>query len=128
MTLLTASNLFFAMAPPAQPGQPAPPIWVTFGPMVLILIIFYFVLIYPQQKKQKLHDQMLKTLRAGDRICTSSGILGTVLAVKDKSVSLRSGDAKMEVLKSAVADIVERPGTPGAELKDKEKEPPLSKG
>ena len=53
---------------------------------------------------------MLKALRAGDKIVTTSGIIGVVLSIKDKSVSIRSADTKLEILKSAVAEVTERGG------------------
>ena len=53
---------------------------------------------------------MMKTIRPGDKILTSGGIIGTVVGVKDKSISIRSADTKLEVLKSAVTQITERAG------------------
>jgi len=53
---------------------------------------------------------MMKTLKPGDKVTTSGGIIGTVVSVKDKSVSIRSVDTKFEVLKSAVSEITERGG------------------
>ncbi len=51
---------------------------------------------------------MLETLKSGDKVVTSSGIVGVVVTVKDKTVSLRSSDAKMEVTKASVTEILER--------------------
>ena len=51
---------------------------------------------------------MLKGLKAGDRITTSSGIVGVVVSLKDNTVTLRSGDSKMEVTKSSVTEVTER--------------------
>ena len=94
--------------PPSASGAPPPPAWVNIVPMVLMVVIFYFVLIRPQQKKAKEHDEMIKTLKSGDRVITSAGIMGVVMSVKDKSVFVRSGDSKFEVTKSSVTNIVER--------------------
>ena len=77
-------------------------------PMVLIIVVFYFFMIRPQQKKAKEHDTLMKGLRAGDKVVTTSGILGVVLSIRDKTVSLRSADTKLEVLKSAIAEITDR--------------------
>ena len=85
---------------------------VTFG---IIGFIFYFLLIRPQSKKAKEQANMLKTLRPNDRVLTSSGIVGTVVAVKDKTVSIRSAETKLEILKSAVTDITERGSEGSAE-------------
>lgn len=82
-------------------------------PLVLIMVVFYFLLIRPQQKKSREHAELLKTLKAGDKVITSGGVLGVIVAVKDKSVSLRSADTKLEVLKSSVSEITERSGANG---------------
>ena len=77
---------------------------------ILLVVVFYFVLIRPQQKKQKQQAELLKAVRSGDRILTNSGIIATVITVKDKSLTIRSADAKFEITKSAVAEITERSG------------------
>lgn len=74
----------------------------------LLIVIFYFALIRPQQQKAKQHAALLKAVKAGDRIITTSGIVGVVLSVKEKTLSVRSADAKFEITKSAVAEISER--------------------
>jgi preprotein translocase subunit YajC len=79
-----------------------------FGPMVFMIIIMYVLMIRPNQKKARDHADLLKTLKSGDKVVTSSGILGTVISVKDKSVTVRSGDTKLELLKSAVTEVTER--------------------
>jgi preprotein translocase subunit YajC len=75
--------------------------------LVLIGIMMYFMLFRPQQQRQKQMAKLMASLKAGDRVVTSSGIVGTVISVKDKTVSLRSADAKMEVTKSSVTEILE---------------------
>lgn len=79
-------------------------------PLVLLVVVFYFALIRPQQKKQKHQAELLKAVKSGDRILTNSGIIATVITVKDKSITIRSADAKFEITKSAVAEITERSG------------------
>jgi preprotein translocase subunit YajC len=79
-------------------------------PLVLLVVVFYFALIRPQQKKQKQQAELLKAVRSGDRILTNGGIIATVITVKDKSLTIRSADAKFEITKSAVAEITERSG------------------
>jgi preprotein translocase subunit YajC len=98
------------MAPQAQPGQPAPPIWTNMVPLVLLVVVFYFALIRPQQKRQKQQAELLKAVKSGDRIVTNSGIIATVVTVKEKSITVRSADAKFEITKAAVAEITERSG------------------
>jgi preprotein translocase subunit YajC len=98
------------MSPPAQPGQPAPPMWTTMVVPVLLIVVFYFALIRPQQKRQKQQAELLKAVKSGDKIVTNSGIIATIITVKDKSLTVRSADAKFEITKSAVAEITERSG------------------
>jgi len=107
---LSCSHTIFALGAPAQPGQQAPPAWTSFVPMILLVVVFYFILIRPQQKKAKQHAELLKAVKPGDKVITSGGILGVVITVKEKTVSIRSADAKLEITKSAIAEITERGG------------------
>jgi len=75
--------------------------------MILLVIVFYFVLIRPQQKRAKQQALLISSIKAGDKVVTTSGIVGVVINVKDKTVTLRSFDAKMEVTKSSVTEILE---------------------
>ncbi len=79
-------------------------------PLGLMLVILYFMMIRPQSQQRKRQAQLLASLKAGDKVVTASGIVGVVITVKDKTVSLRSADAKMEVTKSSVVEILERGG------------------
>ena len=83
--------------------------------MVLLLVVFYFILIRPQQKKAKEHEHLLKQLRPGDKVLTSGGVIGTVINVKERTVTIRSADTKLEVTKSAVGEILERSGEPSVQ-------------
>ncbi len=107
---LLAQYMVFAMAPTGQSGQSNVPLPLQLVPILLMFVVFYFILIRPQQRKAKEHAELLKTLKPGDKILTSGGILGVVVSVKDKSVSIRSADTKLEVLKSAVTEITEKAG------------------
>jgi preprotein translocase subunit YajC len=70
----------------------------------------YFLIIAPQRKKDKELKNTLQSLKPGDKIVTTSGILGIVVSLKDKTLSIRSADTKLEILKSSVVEIVERSG------------------
>jgi len=96
------------MAPPAGEGQSTAPIFVQLFPIFIVFILFYVALIRPQQKKAKEHAEMMKQIKPGDKILTSGGLLAVVVSVKDRSVSIRSGDSKLEVLKSAISEILEK--------------------
>ncbi len=81
-----------------------------FLPLVAIFVIFYFLLIRPQQKKAKEHKAMLASVRRGDRVVTGGGILGVVTKVVDEhhvQVEIAEG-VRVKVLKSTLADIPSR--------------------
>ncbi len=85
--------------------QAANPI-MSFVPLILIFVIFYFMLIRPQKKKEQEHQKMLGNLAKNDEVVTSSGIHGTIINVKDKSVILRVDEnVKIEIEKNCVAYI-----------------------
>jgi preprotein translocase subunit YajC len=111
MNLDVAYGLLAQATAPA--GAPTAPAWTGFVPLVLMIVVFYFLLIRPQQKKQKEHDSLLKTLRSGDKIVTSGGVIAVITTVKDTTVIIRSNDSKLEIQKSAVASVTER-GTDAA--------------
>ena len=82
--------------------------------MVVMVVMLYFVMIRPQQRKAKEHAELMKNLKPGDRILTNSGIVGIVVTVKEKTLTLRSADTKLEVTKAAIAEITERSGETSA--------------
>ena len=96
------------MGPSPQPGQPAPPVWMQLVPLGLMVVVFYFALIRPQQKKARQQAELLKSVEPGDKIVTTSGIIATVITVKDKAITVRSADSKFEITKTAIAEILER--------------------
>lgn len=104
---LNGFNLLLAQQPALEPNQTGQQIKMI-GMMVFFAILMYVMLIAPQRKKAKELDVLLKALRPGDKIVTSSGIIGVVLSIRDKSVSIRSAETKLEILKSAVAEVTER--------------------
>ena len=79
-------------------------------PMGLMLVILYFMMIRPQSQRAKKLAKLVDSFKAGDRVVTASGIVGVVVSVKDRTVSIRSADAKMEMTKSSVVQILERDG------------------
>jgi preprotein translocase subunit YajC len=112
---------------------------VQFLPLVLIFVVFYFLLIRPQQKKQKDHRSMLETLRRGDRVVTGGGIIGTVNRVtspEEVVVDIAEG-VRVRVLRSTISSVLAKPDPAaardaaketrssrrGGATKDKEKEP-----
>jgi len=105
-------------------GQTGSSSWVTmlvtFG---LIIVIFYFLIIRPQRKKQKDAQSMLSSLRKGDRVATIGGIRGTVQSVKESTVVLKVDDnTKIEFNKSAISAVLERREEEVEEGKEKSQE------
>ena len=70
----------------------------TFLPLILIFVVFWFMLIRPQRKKDKQVKEMLNNLKAGDRICTIGGIYGTIASIKDETITLYVGAQKMQMV------------------------------
>jgi len=89
------------MNPAAQPNAIA-----SLMPIIFIFGIFYFLLIRPQQKKQKDHEKMIQELKKNDEVVTNGGIHGTVVNVKETSLTLKIDDnVKVEINKSAIAYV-----------------------
>ena len=84
-----------------------PPGLVTFLPFLLIILVFYVMLVRPNQKKQKQWQEMLSNLKPGDRITTTGGMRGTIISLKEDAVQLRvpPDGIKLEVIKSAIASV-----------------------
>jgi len=80
---------------------------VQFMPIILMFVIFYFLLIRPQQKKQKDLQNMIANLKKGDKVVTTGGILGVISSIQDNYIVLMVGDSdtKIEVLKGAIAGL-----------------------
>lgn len=84
--------------------------------MPLIILVFYFLVMRPQNKKQKEAKKMLESLRKGDRVVTIGGLRGTVVTVKDDVVVLKVDEnTKLEYSKNAVSTVLERKDEPTSE-------------
>lgn len=90
-----------------QQGGPAG-IFTSFLPLIIIMFIFYFLLIRPQQKQKKIHNELLSKLKKGDKVITSGGIHGVVVGINDKEsiVVLRIDEnVKVEVSRAAISTV-----------------------
>ncbi|HEU4366185.1 MAG TPA: preprotein translocase subunit YajC [Candidatus Krumholzibacteria bacterium] len=102
---LSLNHPIFAMMPADPSGAGPSPISMLL-PIVGMLAIFYFLLIRPQQKRQKEMQKMIAALAKGDRVLTASGLYGTVVGLKNDVVVLKIADnVKVEMLKSAVTAV-----------------------
>lgn len=99
----------------ARPGEAAPSPMIGIGYMVIFMVMMWVIMIRPQQKRAKEHAKLLTTLRRGDKVVTNSGITGVVISVNENTVSLRSADSKLDMLKNAITEITERTGDPASD-------------
>lgn len=105
----------------AQPARPVPQgnLMTMLLPFVLVFVIFYVLIILPQRKKQKKHQEMIENLKAGDRIITSGGIHGTVMGVQKDKIEVKiSANTKIEITKGAIGVILGRGEAAASEKAD----------
>lgn len=98
--------VFLAQAAQASgtPEQPSP--FLSLAPLIFIFIIFYFLLIRPQQKRAKEHAALVAAIKTGDHVVTSAGIHGIVANVKDKTVLVKVADnVKLEFDRAAITSV-----------------------
>jgi preprotein translocase subunit YajC len=100
---------FLADQPAMAPNQTGAQIKF-FATMVIFMVILWMLMIAPQRKKTKELDALVKGLKSGDKVVTNSGIIGVILSIKDKTISIRSAETKLEILKSSVAEVTDRAG------------------
>ena len=93
----------------AQEVNPVVSLLFTFAPLILIFVVFWFMMIRPQRKKDKQVKEMLNNLKAGDRICTIGGIYGTITGIQDDTVKLAVGrdNTQMVVARWAIRSVEE---------------------
>ncbi len=98
---MIVQSLFALQTPGGSMG------WLGFAPLIFIFAIFYFLLILPQQRKQKKWQQMLTELKTGDKVTTSGGIRGTIVALKDDSLHLRvpPDNLRLEVSRASIVSV-----------------------
>lgn len=97
---------------------------VQLAPLALIFVVFYFLIIRPQQKKAKDHKSMIEALRRGDKVVTSGGLIGTVAKVlNEREVALEIADGvRVRAMRSMIAEVMARtePAGDGKAEKDKD--------
>ena len=89
--------------------------WLGIAPLIFIFAVFYFLLILPQQRRQKKWQAMLETLKTGDKVVTSGGLKGTRFSIKEDAVTLRvpPDNLKMDVTRASIVSVT----TAGEETK-----------
>ena len=112
MILNPMLQTIIAQAPAQAPDQSGG--FQMFLPMILMIVIFYFLLIRPQTKREKDRKKMVESLKSGDSVVTRGGVVGTIQSVKADTVTIRSLESKFELEKYSV----ERQITDKSELKE----------
>ncbi len=107
MSLNIAIFLFLLQSQSANP-------LLTMLPMVLIFVIFYFLIIVPQRKRQRAVDEMLNNLKAGDKVVTNGGLYGQIISVREdkRTVQLKISEnpvVRVEVARTAISGLQEAP-------------------
>jgi preprotein translocase subunit YajC len=123
---MMATLLALAQAAPSAPTTgPAGPLGgcgngTQMVPFVLIFVVFYFLLIRPQQKKQREQQDWLKSLKKGDEVFTSGGIIGKISGLTENTVTLEVQEkVRIKVLRSHIAGKAPQPGQPAPEPEKK---------
>ena len=105
ISILGSANLALALLAQSQPGGIA-----LFLPLILIMVIFYFLMILPAQRRQKKVTEMLSALKNGDKVITNGGIYGTIVGLEGDTVQLRIAEqVKMKVARNAIAGLQSEP-------------------
>lgn len=109
---MTHQTVLLAQAAPAAPAPapaapPQPGLLDMLMPLVFMFVLFYFLLIRPQQKKQKEHEKLIASVKTGDKVVTNSGLHGIVANVKEKTFILKAAEnVKLEFDKAAIAAVI----------------------
>ena len=91
---------------------------ISLMPLLLIFVVFYFLLIRPQQTKMKQHREMISALKRGDRVLTAGGIIGSVVKVEDAELLVEiAKDIRVRVARSTISDVLSKPQPAGEAAK-----------
>lgn len=106
-------SVAYAMGTPQAGAAPASgtDMLMQFLPLIVMFVIFWFLLIRPQQKRAKAHKAMLAELKRGDHVVTSAGLIGRILEIDDEQVLLESGEAKLRLTRGAIGGLVSGKGS-----------------
>ena len=92
----------------AAPAADAPPAWLQFAPLVAMVVIFWFLILRPQMRQQKLHREKIEAVKKGDQVLTGGGIVGKVVRIDDNYAVIEIAPGiKVKVVKSTISDVVD---------------------
>lgn len=96
----------------AAASADAPPAWVQFLPLVAMVVVFWFLIMRPQMKRQKEHQAKVGGIKKGDQVLTGGGLVGKVIKVDDHYAELELGpNIRVKAVKSTIADVIPPTGT-----------------
>ena len=105
-------NVAYAMGQTGQAAEGGG--FAAFVPIILMFVIFYFLLIRPQQKKAKAHQEMINDLKKGDAVITSGGIFGVISNLNDNTATIEIADkVRIKVTRSSIAGLNQTAGESG---------------
>ena len=98
-----------AYAQAAAPAAGGAAAFAQFVPLILVFLIMYFLIMRPQQKKMRLHREMIAALKKGDNVITQGGIIGKVVGVRDEEIEVEIAQGvRIRVVRATIAQVVNR--------------------
>lgn len=98
-----------AYAQAAAPAAGGAAAFAQFVPLILVFVIMYFLIMRPQQKKMRLHREMIAALKKGDNVITQGGIIGKVVGVRDEEIEVEIAQGvRIRVVRATIAQVVNR--------------------
>lgn len=95
----------------AAVGPAEPPAWMTWAPIIGMILIFWFLIIRPQMKRQKEHQEKVEGLKRGDEVVTAGGLVGKITKVDDQYVDLElSKGVKVKAVKHTIGEVIPKGG------------------
>jgi len=103
------SNVAYAMAPPPGAQVTGFDTFMSFAPLMLLFVIFYFFIIRPQNKKQQATKEMIANLKEGDRVLTQGGLIGTISKIRDEELTVEvAKDVRVKINRHYIISLVEK--------------------
>ncbi len=105
-------NPLLSLLAPAADAAGAPPAWMQFLPLVAMALIFWFLILRPQMRRQKEQQTKIAAIKKGDQVLTAGGFVGKVIKVDDHYADIElAPNVKVKAVKSTISDIIAPTGT-----------------
>ncbi len=106
LSVILSIALFPAVLSAQNAQQGGGSIWGLLLPFIVFFLIFYFLIVVPEKKHKKEHAKMIQSLKKGDRVKTSGGIIGTITRVDERTISLKTGQSVIKIDKFSVVQLL----------------------